>query len=134
MPRSGASTGTDYPVYTWDMNIVVKRIYDRSGHNDGTRVLVDRVWPRGIRKEDAELDDWNKDVAPSTELRKWYGHDPDKFDEFSRRYRDQLATEIGQQALKNLRESVKGKRLTLLTATKDIEYSQATVLARILSD
>ncbi|WP_129358675.1 DUF488 domain-containing protein [Rothia uropygioeca] len=116
------------------MNIVVKRIYDRSGHNDGTRVLVDRVWPRGIRKEDAELDDWNKDVAPSTELRKWYGHDPDKFDEFSRRYRDQLATEIGQQALKNLRESVKGKRLTLLTATKDIEYSQATVLARILSD
>lgn len=134
MPRSGVSTGTDYPVYTWDMNIVVKRIYDRSGHNDGTRVLVDRVWPRGIRKEDAELDDWNKDVAPSTELRKWYGHDPDKFDEFSRRYRDELATEIGQQALKNLRESVKGKRLTLLTATKDIEYSQATVLARILSD
>uniref|UniRef100_UPI00101D26C7 DUF488 domain-containing protein n=1 Tax=Kocuria sp. 36 TaxID=1415402 RepID=UPI00101D26C7 len=71
-------------------------------------------------------------VAPSTELRKWYGHDPDKFDEFCRRYREELATETGRQALNDLRESVKGKRLTLLTAAKDIEHSQATVLTQIL--
>ncbi len=116
------------------MNIVVKRIYNQSSHNDGTRVLVDRIWPRGIRKEDAELDDWNKDVAPFTELRKWYGHDPDKFDEFSRRYHDELATEAGRQALQELRQCVKGKRLTLLTAAKDVEHSHPTVLAQILSE
>ena len=69
------------------MNVVTKRIYDQAGHNDGTRVLVDRVWPRGVSKADAQLDDWVKDAAPSTELRKWFGHDPDRFDEFAEQYR-----------------------------------------------
>src|SRR5699024_11548445 len=77
---------------------------------------------------------WNKDVAPSSELRKWYGHDPEKFDEFASRYREELATEGGRAALSDLRASVKGKRLTLVTATKDIEHSQAAVLAEILGD
>lgn len=116
------------------MNVVVKRIYDDPAQNDGTRVLVDRVWPRGIRKEDAHLDDWNKDVAPSPELRKWYGHDPEKFEEFSRRYREELDSDEGQGALKALRDAVKGKRLTLLTAAKDTDISQAAVLAELLSD
>jgi len=116
------------------MNIVLKRIYDEPGHNDGTRVLVDRVWPRGMRKEDAHIDAWNKDVAPSSALRKWYGHDPEKFDEFASRYREELDTQEGRTALSDLRESVKGKRLTLVTATKDIEHSQAAVLAEILGD
>ncbi|CAL8900242.1 DUF488 domain-containing protein [Kocuria varians] len=116
------------------MNVVVKRIYDEPAQNDGTRVLVDRVWPRGIRKADADLDDWNRDVAPSTELRKWYGHDPEKFDEFSRRYREELDTEAGREALQKLRDSVKGKRLTLLTASKAADISQAAVLQKILSD
>ncbi len=116
------------------MNVVVKRIQEEPSHNDGTRVLVDRLWPRGIRKEDAHLDDWNTDVAPSTELRKWYGHDREKFDEFARRYRQELDAKDGRDALDRLRGCVRGKRLTLLTATKDVEHSQAKVLAGILGD
>ncbi|ASE11536.1 DUF488 domain-containing protein [Kocuria rhizophila] len=116
------------------MDVVVKRIYDEPAQNDGTRVLVDRVWPRGIRKADAHLDDWNKEVSPSTELRKWYGHDPEKFEEFSSRYRKELESGEGKEGLQKLRDSVKGKRLTLLTASKAVDISQATVLKTILSD
>jgi len=116
------------------MDVVVKRIYDEPAQNDGTRVLVDRVWPRGIRKADAHLDDWNKEVAPSTKLRKWYGHDPEKFEEFSTRYRKELESGEGKEGLQKLRDSVKGKRLTLLTASKAVDISQATVLKTILSD
>ena len=115
------------------MDIVVKRIQDEPARNDGTRVLVDRVWPRGISKEKAALDDWNKDVAPSTELRTWYGHDSEKFEEFSRRYQEELDSEEGREALSALRESVRGKRLTLLTASKAVDISQAVVLKDLLS-
>lgn len=114
------------------LNVWVRRVQDSPGRTDGTRVLVDRVWPRGVKKADAALDDWNKDVAPSTALRKWYGHDPEKFEEFADRYRAELDTEAGRRALRQLRDCVRGKRLTLLTATKDIEHSQATVLAQLL--
>jgi uncharacterized protein YeaO (DUF488 family) len=106
----------------------VKRIYDPAADDDGTRVLVDRVWPRGVSKDDARFDRWDKDVAPSSELRKWYAHDPAKFEEFARRYRAELA---GSAALTELRQ-VRG-RLTLLTATRDVEHSQAAVLAAVLS-
>lgn len=115
------------------MDIVVKRVQDEPAQNDGTRVLVDRVWPRGISKEKAALDEWNKDVAPSTELRTWYGHDPEKFEEFSRRYRQELDSAEGEEALSALRESVRGERLTLLTASKAVEISQAVVLKDLLS-
>lgn len=114
------------------LDVWVRRVQDRPGQTDGTRVLVDRVWPRGVKKADAALDEWNKDVAPSTALRKWYGHDPEKFTEFAERYRAELDTEVGRQALQQLRDCVRGKRLTLLSATKDIEHSQARVLARML--
>lgn len=114
------------------MDIRIKRAYDKAATNDGTRVLVDRVWPRGVAKEDLELDDWNKDVAPSTELRKWYSHDPEKFEEFAKRYRKELDTKAGRDALAVLQEAVKGKRLTLITATKDVEHSQAAVLADLI--
>lgn len=116
------------------MNVVTKRIYDEPGHNDGTRVLVDRVWPRGVRKEDAQLDDWVKDAAPSTELRKWFGHDPDKFDEFADHYRRELSTSEGHKALQRLKEAVTGNRLTLLTATKDLENSHVTVLSDVVRE
>lgn len=116
------------------MNVVTKRVYDQSGHQDGTRVLVDRVWPRGIRKEDAQLDDWMKNVAPSTELRKWFGHDPEKFDEFASRYRGELNTSQGRDAVQQLKEAVTGNRLTLLTATKDMEHSHVTVLAELVCE
>ncbi len=115
------------------LNVWVRRIQEDATHNDGTRVLVDRLWPRGISKQDASFEHWNKDIAPSTELRKWYAHDPDKFDEFARRYRDELQSPAGQEALQALRDCVRGKRLTLLTATKDVEHSQAAVLADLLN-
>lgn len=115
------------------MNVAIKRIYEEPGHNDGTRVLVDRVWPRGVAKAEANLDEWVKDVAPSTDLRSWYGHDPDKFEEFSEKYRSELNSEQGKEALQQLKEAVTGKRLTLLTATKDLDHSHVTVLAEQLS-
>ncbi|MBC3193010.1 DUF488 domain-containing protein [Pseudonocardia sp. C8] len=111
------------------MTVQVRRIYDPPEKDDGTRVLVDRVWPRGLRKEDARYDEWIKDVAPSTELRKWYGHDPDRFGEFRRRYRAELD---GSSALERLRECAHHGNLTLLTATRDPEYSQAEVLREVL--
>ena len=106
-------------------------MYDEPG-DDGVRVLVDRVWPRGLTKDAARLDAWRKDVAPSTELRKWYGHDPAKFEEFRRRYEAELrgATE----ALAELRALARERgRLTLLTATREVDLSQARVLADLLA-
>lgn len=114
------------------MEIRVKRAYDEPAADDGTRVLVDRVWPRGVSKQKAALDDWNKDVAPSTELRTWYGHDPDKYDEFRSRYLAELDDEDHREALDRLRTCPKGRRLTLVTATKDVAHSQAAVLADVL--
>lgn len=115
------------------LSVWVRRVQEEPTHNDGTRVLVDRIWPRGMRKEDVPHDFWNKGVAPSTELRKWYGHDPERFDEFARRYRAELESPAGRDALNELRDCVRGKRLTLLTATKDVEHSQAQVLANLLN-
>ena len=112
----------------------VRRIYDEAQTSDGTRILVDRVWPRGVSKDKAELDDWVKDVAPSTELRKWYSHDPEKFDEFARRFREELKSDEAEQALDELRELAQKGTLTLLTAAKRDDISQATVLAEILND
>lgn len=114
------------------MDVRVKRVRDDAADNDGTRVLVDRVWPRGVAKEDVEMDEWVKAVAPSTELRKWYGHDPEKFDEFTKRYRAELDTAKGKEALQELRDAIEGKRVTLLTDSKDVDHSQAAVLADLL--
>ena len=112
----------------------VRRIYDEAQKSDGSRILVDRVWPRGVSKDKAQLDEWVKDVAPSTELRKWYSHDPEKFDEFARRFREELKNDDAAQALDELRELARTGTLTLLTAAKRDDISQATVLAEILND
>ncbi|MGI5351183.1 DUF488 domain-containing protein [Streptomyces sp. CA-250714] len=114
--------------------IQVRRVYEEPDPgSDGTRVLVDRVWPRGLAKEAAALDAWHKDVAPSTELRKWYGHDPDRFDDFAERYRAELATEEGEQAIADLLETASGAgTLTLLTAVKDPSLGHTRVLAEEL--
>ena len=114
--------------------VQVRRIYDEAQKSDGTRVLVDRVWPRGVSKDKAELDEWVKDVAPSTDLRKWYSHDPEKFDEFARRFREELQSDDAAQALDELGELAQKGTLTLLTASKRDDISQATVLAGILND
>ena len=111
-------------------DVRIRRVYDEPSTADGTRVLVDRVWPRGLRKDALRLDDWAKDVAPSSDLRKWYGHDPAKFDEFRQRYLGELGGASQRAALGRLRMLVaSGRPLTLLTATKDVEHSQAAVLA-----
>jgi uncharacterized protein YeaO (DUF488 family) len=114
--------------------IRVRRIYDRPCAADGTRVLVDRLWPRGVGKDVAQLDDWAKDAAPSADLRRWYGHDPAKFDQFRQRYLGELTGSSQQAALGRLRIlAASGRPLTLLTATRDVEHSQAAVLARLLT-
>ena len=111
----------------------VRRAYEEPEPGDGVRVLVDRIWPRGLSKARAALDDWCKDVAPSTELRQCYSHDPDRFAEFGRRYQAELADPQRAQALARLQELAGGDRpLTLLTATRKPEISEAAVLAGVL--
>jgi uncharacterized protein YeaO (DUF488 family) len=109
-----------------------KRIYDDASPDDGVRVLVDRVWPRGVSKQRAHLDEWLKTVAPSTALRSWYGHDAARFDEFTRRYKAELAESEQAEAFAHLKALAKDSTVTLLTATKELELSQAAVLAKLL--
>jgi uncharacterized protein YeaO (DUF488 family) len=112
--------------------IQVRRVYDAPSPADGARVLVDRLWPRGLRKDAAHLTEWAKDVAPSTDLRTWYGHDPARFDEFRVRYLDELAGRGQRAELAKLRALAAAGPMTLLTATRDVDISQAAVLAQIL--
>lgn len=111
-----------------------RRVYDGVSPSDGTRVLVDRVWPRGIRKDALDLTEWLRDVAPSTELRQWYSHDPAKFAEFRSRYLAELKSPECLVAVEHLREIARKGDLVLLTATRDADHSQAAVLARWLDE
>jgi uncharacterized protein YeaO (DUF488 family) len=110
----------------------VRRVYEEPARDDGVRVLVDRIWPRGLTKARADLAEWCKQVAPSTELRRWYGHDPAKFDEFTRRYRVELEEPERAAALRHLRDIADDRPVTLLTATRDPAISEAAVLADLL--
>lgn len=114
-------------------NVQVRRIYDEPQPSDGHRVLVDRLWPRGVSKERAALDEWCKDIAPSDELRKWYGHDPAKYDEFVARYRLELETPERQAAYEHLRNLARNGTLTLLTSTKEVALCKAQLLANMLN-
>jgi uncharacterized protein YeaO (DUF488 family) len=113
--------------------VQVRRIYDAPMPDDGARVLVDRLWPRGVSKTRAQLDEWCKAIAPSSELRTWYHHDPELFDEFTRRYADELRDPEPAAALAHLRDLAGQQTLTLLTATKDPDISEAAVLADLLN-
>lgn len=113
--------------------IRVGRVYDGRTAEDCTRVLVDRLWPRGLSRAAADLDEWPKEIAPSPELRRWFGHDPDRFAEFARRYRSELDESGSAEVLRRLRRSARDRPLTLLTATRDIEVSGAAVLADLLA-
>lgn len=115
-------------------DIRVARVYDPAGPDDGSRILVDRLWPRGLAKAAAALDDWCKAVAPSTELRTWYGHDPARFDEFTAKYLAELEDADRADALATLTETCRHGTTTLLTATKELEISHAAVLARVLAE
>ena len=116
------------------MKVTFKRVYDEAERGDGARILVDRLWPRGVAKDDLPLGGWNKDVAPSTELRKRFVRSPDDFETFAKRYRDELASDEGKEALDELRKSAKNGILTLLTAKKDVEHSHIPVLIDLLSN
>ena len=113
-------------------DVQVRRIYDEPADDDGIRVLVDRRWPRGVSKARADVDLWCTEVAPSDALRKWYGHVPERFDDFEARYREELEDPERAQALRQLRLMTGHDRLTLLTATRRVEMSQAVVLAELL--
>jgi uncharacterized protein YeaO (DUF488 family) len=110
--------------------IKLKRVYDPYADSDGKRILVDRLWPRGIKKEDARIDHWLKDIAPSDELRKWFSHDPSKWQEFKKRYRKEL--EDRQEIIRDLSTEARRKTVTLLFAAKDTERNNAVALKEII--
>ena len=112
----------------------VKRLYDPPETSDGLRCLVDRLWPRGISKAHVPWDRWDRDLAPSPELRVWYGHDPARFEEFRRRYEAELEAPERAAALARLRAQAATGTLTLLTATRQVELSAAAVLAEALAE
>ncbi len=114
------------------VSVALKRAYDEPAASDGTRVLVERLWPRGISKARAHIDLWLKDVAPSTQLRTWYHHDPQKFPEFRRRYQAELTSEAAQAALTRLRDIAKQGQLTLVFAAHDTAHSNAVILRDLL--
>jgi uncharacterized protein YeaO (DUF488 family) len=114
-------------------HVEIVRVYDDPGRAPGQyRVLVDRLWPRGLTKAAVDYDEWPKAVAPSSELRRWYGHVPERFAEFSQRYRDELSAEPGALVVDHLRQMSSGHHLVLLTATRDVDHSGARVLQAVL--
>jgi len=112
------------------MGIQLKRAYDPASPSDGYRILVDRLWPRGVSKQRAKLDEWEKDLSPSTELRKWFGHKPKRFPEFRRRYIIELRSK--RPRLTDLRRRARNGVLTLVYSAHDTEHNDAVVLADVL--
>jgi uncharacterized protein YeaO (DUF488 family) len=112
------------------MNIRLKRAYEPAARSDGYRVLIDRLWPRGVSREQARLDRWERELAPSAELRQWFGHEPSRFDEFRRRYIEELRHQ--RPRLTVLRRLARDGTLTLVYAAHDSEYNDAVVLAAVL--
>ena len=113
--------------------VAQKRVYEEPEPSDGVRVLVDRLWPRGLSKERARVDVWLKEVSPSRDLRVWFGHDPAKFEEFRRRYEAELAEEPGRAAFAELREMARKQHVTLVFAAHDTEHCNAVVLRELLA-
>ena len=114
----------------WRDMVRVKRAYEPATKADGHRVLVDRLWPRGLRKEDAHIDEWQKDVAPSDDLRRWFGHDPSRFREFRHRYKQEMEREDAEKALAALVELARAKTVTLVYGAHDEAHNNAVVLAQ----
>jgi uncharacterized protein YeaO (DUF488 family) len=112
------------------MDVRLKRAYEPASAEDGYRVLVDRLWPRGVSKEQAKLDEWDQELAPSSQLREWFGHEPDRFPEFRRRYIDELRA--NRARLRELRRRARTGTLTLVYSAHDSEHNDAVVLAEVL--
>jgi uncharacterized protein YeaO (DUF488 family) len=113
-------------------NVRLKRAYETPEKTDGTRILVDRLWPRGVSKAEAKLDEWIKEIAPSTELRTWFGHDPRRWDEFRKRYRSELAER--SETLKDLRRRAREGPITLVYSARDEIHNDAVVLRNVILD
>jgi uncharacterized protein YeaO (DUF488 family) len=111
----------------------IRRAYDAPSRGRSYQVLVDRLWPRGVRKDEAGLDEWAKDIAPSDGLRRWYGHETERFAEFARRYRAELEKSPGKEVVVRLRAEARSRPVTLVTATRDVEHSGAAVLREVLA-
>lgn len=112
--------------------IITKRIYAAPAEQDGYRLLIDRIWPRGVSKKDAKLDEWNKDLAPSTDLRKWFDHKAERFDEFANRYKKELKNK--EDVLKQVKEIGEDHQICLLYGAKDEEHNQAVILKSVLEN
>jgi uncharacterized protein YeaO (DUF488 family) len=111
-------------------NIKLKRAYDPPEPSDGTRILVDRLWPRGVKKEDAAIDEWMKDIAPSDDLRKWFGHDPERWEEFCERYTEEVRQRSEQ--LRQLRELAHKGPITLVYSAHDEAHNNAVALRNLI--
>jgi uncharacterized protein YeaO (DUF488 family) len=116
----------------FNMAVKIKRIYDPPEKADGTRILVDRLWPRGISKEKVRIDEWLKEIAPSDKLRQWFGHKAERWEEFQKRYREELQTMERQEQLRHLRALARQGTVTLLFAAKDDERNNAVVLVKVM--
>lgn len=114
------------------MAIKIKRFYEAPENSDGKRILVDRLWPRGVAKAKARIDEWLKEIAPSNQLRQWYGHKPERWEEFQKRYREELQTAEKQELLKHLKSLARRGTVTLLFTTKETECNNAVALANVL--
>ncbi len=115
------------------MKVTAKRVYEPPSRSDGMRILVDRVWPRGISKEAAHIDEWLREVAPSDRLRKWFGHRPERWTEFQRRYREELREPSKAELVDRLRKQSRERKLTLLYGARDTEHNQAVALSNFLN-
>jgi len=112
----------------------VKRVYESKGAADGVRILVDRLWPRGLRSAEAGIDEWIKDVAPSDDLRKWFAHDPEKWSEFKRKYAGELSELSKAALLKRIAKLAANDNVTLMYAAKDTEHNNARVLEELIAN
>jgi uncharacterized protein YeaO (DUF488 family) len=110
-------------------NIMIKRAYEPPARGDGVRILVDRLWPRGLRKGDAHFDQWRKDLSPSTPLRQFYAHQPQRFADFTKRYRAELRRKDAVAAISEIVDLTRRRPVTLITASRDLDHSEAAVLA-----
>ena len=110
--------------------VKIKRIYDPASPNDGKRIYIDRLWPRGMKKEEVKIDEWLKEISPSDSLRRWFGHDPSKYAEFKKRYTKEL--EKHSEILERIKKEAKKETVTLLFSAKDVEHNNATVLKELL--
>lgn len=117
------------------MSVILRRIYEEDHPLEGNRILIDRVWPSGISKEKAKLDDWMKEIAPSSSLRKWFDHDPDKFDNFKKAYQNEITeSKMAKTKLQELKKMATNERLVLLFGTKDMKHNHAVVLKEMIEE